>query len=48
MILITGATGTAGNEIVKRLSAAGKRFRILARNRQKAARLAGPGVERRF
>lgn len=25
MILITGATGTAGSEIVKRLSAAGKR-----------------------
>lgn len=45
MILITGATGTAGSEIVKRLSAVGKPFRVLVRNREKAARLAGPGVE---
>ena len=45
MILITGATGTSGTEIVKQLSALEKRFRILVRNREKAASLAGPGIE---
>ena len=45
MILITGGTGNSGSEIVRQLSATGARFRVLARNPQKAASLRLPGVE---
>jgi uncharacterized protein YbjT (DUF2867 family) len=36
MILITGATGTVGSEVVKRLSAQGKQIRAVTRDLQKA------------
>jgi len=45
MILITGGTGTSGSEIVRQLAATGTRFRVLARNPEKAASLRLPGVE---
>jgi uncharacterized protein YbjT (DUF2867 family) len=45
MILVTGATGTNGSEIVRRLSAAGTPVRALVRNRAKAAAITGAGVE---
>ena len=46
MILVTGATGTNGLEIVKLLSRAGIRCRARVRNPQNAARLSDlPGVE---
>lgn len=45
MILITGATGYIGSELVKQLKAGGVTVRVLARNRQKATALEGPGVE---
>jgi uncharacterized protein YbjT (DUF2867 family) len=45
MILITGATGTTGKEIVKQLSVAGAQVRALVRHPEKASALKGPGVE---
>jgi len=45
MILVTGATGYVGNQLVKQLSAAGVPVRALARKREKAEAIAGPGVE---
>jgi uncharacterized protein YbjT (DUF2867 family) len=45
MILITGATGTNGREIVKQLSAKGAQVRALVRNSSKAANLKELGVE---
>ncbi len=45
MILVTGATGTVGSEVVRRLAAAGERVRAFVRNPAKAAALAAPGVE---
>jgi uncharacterized protein YbjT (DUF2867 family) len=36
VILITGATGTVGSEVVKRLSAQGKQVRAVTRGLQKA------------
>jgi uncharacterized protein YbjT (DUF2867 family) len=45
MILVTGATGNNGSEIVKQLSAAGASVRALVRNPAKAAAIKGPGVE---
>ena len=46
MILITGATGLTGGELVRRLSAKGVRLRALVRDRAKAEALALlPGVE---
>ena len=44
MILVTGATGTIGTEVVKLLLAAGRKVRVLARDPAKAAKL-GDGVE---
>lgn len=44
-ILVTGATGTTGSEIVKQLSAAGAKVRALVRNPQKAASIQKPNVE---
>ena len=46
MILVTGATGLNGAELIRRLSARGIKVRGLARNIAKAAALASlPGVE---
>ena len=44
MILVTGATGTIGGEVVKQLLAQGEKVRVLARDPAKAAKL-GDGVE---
>jgi uncharacterized protein YbjT (DUF2867 family) len=46
MILVTGATGLNGGELVRRLSKRGAKVRALVRNRAKAEGLAAlPGVE---
>jgi uncharacterized protein YbjT (DUF2867 family) len=45
MILITGATGTNGTEIIRQLSGTGVKVRALARNPNKATAVLGPGVE---
>ena len=46
MILVTGATGTTGRELLRRLSAQGVAVRALVRNAGRAAALAAlPGVE---
>ncbi|XYH93312.1 SDR family oxidoreductase [Sorangium sp. So ce1128] len=44
MILVTGATGTIGSEVVKQLLEAGAPVRVLARNPSKAAAKLGAGV----
>jgi uncharacterized protein YbjT (DUF2867 family) len=44
-ILVTGATGTIGSEIVRLLKAAGQPVRALTRKAEKAAELEGQGVE---
>jgi len=45
MILITGATGKVGYELVKKLSALGQPVRAFVRNRDHAQAIAFPGVE---
>ena len=45
MILITGATGTNGRELVRQLTAAGERVRALVRAPADATGLTGPNVE---
>jgi uncharacterized protein YbjT (DUF2867 family) len=45
MILVIGATGTTGTQVVKALTGAGEQVRALARTPEKAKALAGPGVE---
>lgn len=45
MILITGATGTVGKEIVKLLARPQERIRVMVRDRNKAASVAYPGVD---
>jgi uncharacterized protein YbjT (DUF2867 family) len=45
MILVTGATGTVGREVVRELRAAGEPVRALVRNPDKAAELAKQGAE---
>ena len=45
MILITGATGTVGSEVVKRLSAEGVQVRAVTRNPGKADIIRLPQVE---
>lgn len=45
MILVTGATGTNGCEIVKQLSTAGAQVRALVHNPQKASMLKGLNIE---
>ena len=44
-ILVTGATGNIGSQVVKQLSARGIAVRALVRNPEKAVDIAGPGVE---
>jgi uncharacterized protein YbjT (DUF2867 family) len=45
MILVVGATGTNGREVLNRLVAAGRPARALVRDPEKAAGTLGPGVE---
>ncbi|MGH9317393.1 MAG: SDR family oxidoreductase [Thermoanaerobaculia bacterium] len=45
MILVTGATGKIGREVVRQLSGAGVPARALVRDRQKAVFLALPGID---
>ncbi|HEY8206884.1 MAG TPA: SDR family NAD(P)-dependent oxidoreductase, partial [Myxococcaceae bacterium] len=45
MILVTGATGTIGSEVVRQLSAAGQKVRALVRSPEKADKIKGPNVE---
>lgn len=45
MILVTGATGTVGSQVVRQLQAAQAQFKIFARDVQKARMIAGPDVE---
>lgn len=45
MKLIIGATGTIGRELVKQLTGAGVRIRVLARDPKKAEAIKGPLVE---
>ncbi len=45
MILITGATGSTGRELVRRLTTQGARVRALVRNPEKAGAKLGPGLE---
>src|SRR5688572_9309121 len=45
MILVTGATGTVGSEVVRQLVAAGRTVRAFVRTPQKAQKLRGPNVE---
>lgn len=44
-ILVTGATGNIGSQVVKQLVAKGVPVRAFVRSREKAAALEGPGVE---
>lgn len=45
MILVTGATGTTGREIVKQLAAKGVKVRAMVRDYTKAEDMAQLGVE---
>lgn len=45
LILVTGATGNIGKEVVNQLAARGARVRALVHSRQKAASIHRPGVE---
>jgi (4-alkanoyl-5-oxo-2,5-dihydrofuran-3-yl)methyl phosphate reductase len=45
LIVVTGATGTVGSEVVRRLAAAGHRVRAVVRDDAAAAGTLGPGVE---
>ena len=45
MILITGATGTVGSEVVKRLSAQGRQARALTRDLRKVEADEFPHIE---
>src|SRR5258706_9967599 len=44
-VLVTGATGNVGGEVVRQLVAAGVPVRAMVRNRAKAAGIDHPGVE---
>jgi uncharacterized protein YbjT (DUF2867 family) len=45
MILISGATGNNGQELIKQLTTAGERVRALVRNPATSAPLKGPNIE---
>ena len=45
MILVIGATGTIGSEVVRQLAAKGQKVRAFVRNPEKAEKLKGPNVE---
>jgi uncharacterized protein YbjT (DUF2867 family) len=44
-ILVTGATGTVGREVIKQLIEAGQEARALVRSARSSYRIQGPGVE---
>ncbi len=45
MVLVTGASGRTGSEVVKALIAKGEKVRALVRDKQRAAAIQVPGVE---
>lgn len=45
MILVTGAAGTTGSEVVRLLAAKGVRVRAMVRNPEKSKKFSSPGVE---
>jgi uncharacterized protein YbjT (DUF2867 family) len=45
MILVTGATGNVGKELVKKLSCRGEKVRAFVRNRSRTKAIALPGME---
>ena len=45
MILVTGATGNAGSQVVRALAERGEAVRCFARDSEKARRLLGDAVE---
>ena len=45
MILITGATGNNGRELVRQLTVLGQRVRAFVRNPAEASHLKGPSIE---
>ena len=45
MILVTGATGTNGRELVRQLTALGQRVRAMVRDSNDAAKFSGPNLE---
>lgn len=45
MILVTGAAGTTGSEVVRLLAGKGVRVRAMVRNPEKSKKFSGPGVE---
>ena len=45
MILVTGATGTVGSEVVRQLVASGERPRAFVRDPRTAREMLGPGVD---
>ena len=45
MIVVTGATGTVGSEVVRQLNAAGQKVRALVRDPAKAEKIKGANVE---
>jgi len=45
MILVTGAAGTTGSEVVRLLAGKGVRVRAMVRNPDKMKKFSGPGVE---
>jgi uncharacterized protein YbjT (DUF2867 family) len=45
VILITGATGNNGQELVRQLTAMGQRVRALVRNPAEAVKLDGSNIE---
>ena len=45
MILITGATGNNGKELIRQLTAMGQGVRAFVRNPAEASRLKGPNIE---
>ncbi len=45
MILVTGATGRTGSEVVKALITKGEQVRALVRDPERAESIQGPGVE---
>jgi len=45
MILVTGAAGTTGREVIRQLAQTGQAVRALIRDPRKAVRIAAPGVQ---
>lgn len=45
MILVTGANGTTGSEVIRQLAAKGRSVRAMVRKRENAEKLPKDGVE---